>query len=101
MTLFKKRMDEKLAAFGEDYLLNGTTALKGFFQQLDTGRMHIYLDDTEVAMLTRPGLFLVTTADAAISVGNTIARDGRTYTVLKTSAQRIANTTVAKIAILG
>ena len=100
MALFKKRMDDKLASFGEDYLLNGTTPLKGFFQQLDTGRMHIYLDDTEVAMLTRPGLFMVTSAGAAIAVGNTVARDGRTYTVLKTSEQKIAGVTVAKIAIL-
>ena len=99
--MFKKRMDEKLAAFGEDLLLNDVTSLKGFFQQLDTGRMHIYLDDTEVAMLTRPGLFLVTSADAAISIGDTLTRNGRTYSVLKTSEQRVRNTAVAKIAILG
>ena len=99
--VFKKRMDEKLTAFGEDFLLNGVTPLKGFFQQLDTGRMHIYLDDTEVAMLTRPGLFLVASADAAISVGDTIARNGRTYSALKTSEQRIQNAAVARIVILG
>jgi hypothetical protein len=99
--LFKKRMDDKLATFGESFLLNGVTALKGFFQQLDTGRMHIYLDDTECAMLARPGLFLVTSADASIAAGNTIARDGRTYTVLKVSGQKISGTTVAKIVILG
>lgn len=98
--LYKKRMDEKLAAFGEDYLLNGSTPLKGFFQQLDTGRMHIYLDDTEVAMLTRPGLFMVTSADATLAVGNTVTREGRTFMILKTSAQQIRNTTVARIAIL-
>ena len=99
--LFKKRLDNKLAAFGEDFLLNGVTPLKGFFQQLDTGRMHIYLDDTEVAMLARPGLFLVTSADASMAVGATIQRDGRTYSVLKTSIQRIAGTAVARIAVLG
>ena len=99
--LFKKRMDAKLAAFGEDYLLNGTTPCKGFFQQLDTGRMHIYLDDTECAMLSRPGLFMVTSADVSIAPGNTIARESRTYTVLKSATQRIANVAVAKIAILG
>jgi hypothetical protein len=98
--VFKTRMDEKLKAFGEDYLLNGVTPLKGFFQQLDTGRMHIYLDDTEVAMLTRPGLFLVTSADAVISVGDTVTRNGRTYRALKTSEQRIRNTAVARIVIL-
>jgi hypothetical protein len=99
--LFKKRMDEKLEAFGEDYLLNGVTPLKGFFQQLDTGRMHIYLDDTEVAMLTRPGLFMVTSADATISVGDTVARNGRTYNALKTSEQMIRGTAVARVVILG
>jgi hypothetical protein len=98
--LFKKRMDEKLATFGEDFLLNGVTPMKGFFQQLDTGRMHIYLDDTEVAMLTRPGLFMVTSADSTISVGDTITRNGRAYNALKTSEQRIQNTTVARIVIL-
>jgi len=99
--MFKRRLDEKIEAFGESYLLNGTTAQKGFFQQLDTGRMRIYLDDTEVAMLTRPGLFLLTSADSVIAVGDTITRDGRTYSVLKVSIQRIADTAVAKMAILG
>ncbi|MDO8684908.1 MAG: hypothetical protein Q7N50_15700 [Armatimonadota bacterium] len=98
--LLKKRFDEKLAAFGEDYLLNGTTPYKGFFQQLDSGRMSIYLDDTERAMLTRPALFLATSADAVIAQGNTIARDGRTYSVLKMSIQRVAGAAVAKIVIL-
>ena len=98
---YKERADRQFERFGEDFSINGTTPAKGFFQQLDTGRMHIYLDDTEVAMLTRPGLFLVLPADTTIAVSDTIARDGRTYTVLKTSKQRIQNTVVVQVAILG
>jgi len=99
--MYKQRIDKQFERFGEAFSINGTTPAKGFFQQLDTGRMHIYLDDTEVAMMTRPGLFLVVPADTTIAVGNTIARDGRTYDVLKTSNQRIKDTVMVKIAILG
>ncbi len=48
----------------------------------------------------RPGLLLVTRADASIAVNDTITRDGRTYTVLKTSLHRIGDTSVVKIVIL-
>ena len=99
--LFKKRFDEKLATFGEDYLLNGVTPYKGFFQQLDSAKMHIYLDDTELAMLGRPMMFLAASADSVIAVDDTIARDGRTYYVLRVAPQRIAGTTVVKFVILG
>jgi hypothetical protein len=99
--LYKQRIDKQFSRFGEAFSINGTTPAKGFFQQLDTGRMHIYLDDTEVAMMIRPGLFLVVPADTVIAAGNTIARDGRTYTVLKTANQRIKDTVMVKIAILG
>ena len=99
--LYKQRIDKQFERFGEGFSINGTTPAKGFFQQLDTGRMHIYLDDTEVAMLTRPGLFLVVPADTQIAINDTITRDGRQYSVLKTSNQRIKNTVALKIVILG
>ena len=98
---YKERAERQFERYGESFLINGTNPAKGFFQQLDTGRMHIYLDDTEVAMLTRPGLFLVVPADTAIAVSNTVARDGRTYDVLKTSNQRMGDEVVVKVVILG
>ena len=101
MSKFAARAGRVFERFGEPFMLNGTVPAKGFFQQLDTGRMHIYLDDTECAMLVRPGLFLVVPGSAPVSVGNTIMRDGRTYEVLKVSNQRIRSETIVKIVILG
>ena len=64
------------------------------------GRARIYLDDTEMAALVRPALFIVTTADASISAGQTMTRDGATYTVRKTSKQRLGNTVMVQFVLL-
>jgi len=96
---FKSRIDEKLERFGEEFTLGGST-YRGFIQQLDMGRAHIYLDDTEMAALTRPALFIVTSASANISPGQTMVRDGVTYTVRKSSKQRLGSTVMVQFVIL-
>lgn len=98
--LFAHRIAKKLAKFGEQFTVNGTTC-RGVFKILDSGTMRTYLDDVEVMGVVRPGLLLVTEADAPISVSDSISRDGRTFTVLKTSQHRIGDTSVVKLAILG
>jgi len=97
---FKERVDKVFARYGEDFLINGTTPAKGFFQQLDTARMNMYFDSIEQASIVRPALIVMVPADASVSVGNTVTRDGRTYTVEKTSKQRVKNTVVMQILLL-
>ena len=97
--LFKRRIDEKLERFGEDFTIDSNT-YKGFIQQLDMGRARVYLDDTEMAGLVRPGLFIVTSATASISPNQTMVRDGVTYTVRKTSKQRLGNTVMVQFVLL-
>ena len=99
MTLLS-RIDRKIKKHGEEFLVNGVTPEKGFFRVLDTGKMHAYLDDTEAATVIRPALFLVTSADAAIAVDDTIARDGRNYLVRKLSIERFGGEAVVKVAVL-
>ena len=94
------RVNKKITKHGDDFLINGATPGKGFFHVMDSGTMHTYFDDTEVAAITRPTLFLVTSSDSTIAVGNTIARDGRTYTVRKIVIQRLGATTIVKLAAL-
>ncbi len=101
MSKYKQRTDKIFERFGESFLINGVSPAKGFFQQLDTGRMHIYLDDTECAMLIRPGLFLVVPGDTQFTTGDTVARDGRTYEALKVSNQKLRGEVIVKIVILG
>ncbi len=96
---FLERIKKKLGIVGEQFSI-GSNTYRGVFRVLDSGTMRAYLDDVEAMGVTRPGLLLVTHADAVISVGNTITRDGRTYEVLKVSVHRIANTAAAKIAVL-
>ena len=96
---FLQRVKKKLGIAGEQFTVGGNT-YHGVFKILDTGTMRTYLDDTEVLGATRPGLLLITDADASISVGATITRDSRTYEVLKTSTHRIGSVAVVKIAIL-
>ncbi|MBI2843692.1 MAG: hypothetical protein HYX78_09860 [Armatimonadetes bacterium] len=94
------RIDRLIAKHGEDYLVNGTTAEKGFFRVLDSGRMHTLFDDTEIAAITRPALLVITSSDASIAINDTVARDGRTYTIKKIVVERFGGTAMVKVAAL-
>ena len=93
------RIKNKLAKHGEEFTV-GANTYHGVFAILNSGTMNSYLDDVEQMGVARPGLMLVTDGEASIAVNDTIARDGRTYTVLKVSNHRVGDTTVVKIAIL-
>lgn len=92
------RVNKKIAKFGEDFLINGVTPGRGFFQVLSSGSIGMYFDSYESSAIVRPALILVTTADAPIAVSNTITRDGRTYTIRKIVTQRLGGTAIVKIA---
>jgi len=96
---FLDRVIAGLSRAGEDFTV-GSNTYRGVFRVLDTGTMRNYLDDVEVMAVTRPGLLLITQGDAEIDVSDTITRDGRTYTVLKTSQHRVGRVTVVKQAVL-
>jgi hypothetical protein len=94
------RLKSKLATYGEAFTV-GTSTYRGVFAVLGSGTMRAYLDDVELMGVARPALMLVTGPETSIAPGDHITRDGRTYTVLKTSNHRVSQTTVVKIAILG
>lgn len=96
---FAERIAGKLARFGEQFTVNGNT-YRGVFKILDSGTLNAYLDDVERMGVTHPALLLVTGPTASINVNDTLTRDGRAYTVLKTSLQRVGDTSVAKIVVL-
>ena len=96
---FAERIAKKLSRHGEQFTV-GSNTYRGVFKVMDTGTMRTYFDDVEVMGITRPGLLLVTQADADIDPTDTITRDGRTYTVLKTALHRIGGATVAKLVLL-
>ena len=94
-----ERFQKKLSQFGEAFTV-GSNTYRGIFKILDSGTLNSYLDSVEAMGVTKPGLSLVTQADAIINVNNTIIRDGRTYTVLKTALHKIGDTAVFKMVIL-
>ena len=96
---FLERIKKKLGIAGEQFTV-GSNTYRGVFRVLDVGTMRSYLDDVEAMGVVRPGLLLVTDADASISVGSTVTRDGRTYEVLKLSTHRIGKAAVVKVAVL-
>lgn len=97
---YKERMDKAFSRFGEDILLNGTTPMKGFFQILDQNRMNAYFDSIEQGYINKPALIVMVAGDTLAAIGNTIVRDGRTYTVKKVSKIRIINTAVMQALLL-
>ncbi|MHB9035095.1 MAG: hypothetical protein ACYC64_00410 [Armatimonadota bacterium] len=96
---FLERIQKKLAKHGEEFTVTGGT-YHGVFRMLDSGTMSTYLDDVEKMGVSHPGLLLITEGNANVQVNDTLTRDGRTYTVLRTSQHRIGEVTVAKLVIL-
>lgn len=96
---FAERIASKLTRFGEEFQIDGV-AYRGIFKPLDSGTLNTYLDDVEKMGVTHPALLLVTGADVPIDLNDSITRDGRTYSVLKTALHRIGDTPVVKIVIL-
>lgn len=96
---FRQRIVQKIDRFGESVVIGGQS-MKVFLQPLDSGRLHVYLDDTEAQAVMRPGLFLIAKGDADIDVNDTLSRSGRIYTVRKVAVEYLANQPVLKFAVL-
>lgn len=96
---FLERIARKLADFGEQFTVDSVN-YRGVFKALDSGTLRAYLDDVEMMGVTHPALLLITGPDVPIAVSDTITRDSRTYTVLKTALHRIGDTSVMKMVIL-
>jgi hypothetical protein len=94
------RITNILTTHGESFFINGMTSAVGFFRVLDSSTMHVYLDDTEVMTVARPGLCLVVPADTEIELDDIINRDDRDYTVRKIGIERFAGTPMVKVVIL-
>ncbi len=96
---FAERFASKLDRFGEEYTTGGNTHM-GIFKLLDPGAMSLYLDDIERMGITHPALLMATKPDVVINVADTVTRNGRNYTVLKTAVHYIAGVAIVRIAIL-
>lgn len=97
---YKERMDKAFGRYGEDISLNGTVPMKGFFQILDQNRMNAYFDSIEQGYINKPALIVMVPGGSTAAIGNTIVRDGRTYTIKKVAKLRIVNTPVMQMLLL-
>lgn len=84
---------------GEEFTVGGST-FRGVFRVLDSGTLRTYLNDTEIMGVTNPGLLLITAPSSAVSVNDTITRDGRTYTALRSVLHRLAGVPVVRVVVL-
>lgn len=97
---YKKRLNRKFDEYGTAVTINGTTPTSGFFEQLDQARMNMFFDSIEQASINRPALIAFFRAETNISIGDTIALDGRTYTVAKLSSRRLKDEVIMQVALL-
>ncbi len=100
MASYKKRVTEQIDLHGEDFLVNGTAAAKGFFMLMDLTRLNTYFNSYEQAGLTKPALSLQVAADTSLEIDDTVDRDGRTYTVARLTQYRIHGEIVLQTAVL-
>jgi hypothetical protein len=97
---YKNRADTVFDKYGEEYLINGTTSARGFFQLADYTRLYTFFDSVEQASILRPALLVMTAADVPVEVSDEITRDGRTYAVTKTAKIRVKDTVVMQMLML-
>jgi hypothetical protein len=95
-----QRIANRVSKLGEDFTV-GSNTYRGVFKPLDSGTLRTYLNDVEIMGIVNPGLLLITTPGAVINVNDTITRDSRTYTVLRSMVHRIAGVAVVRFVILG
>jgi len=95
-----QRIANRLSKLGEAFTV-GSNTYKGVFKPLDSGTLRTYLNDVEIMGIVNPGLLLITTPSAVININDTITRDSRTYTVLRSMVHRIAGVAVFRLVILG
>jgi len=95
-----QRIANRVSKLGESFTV-GSNTYKGVFKVLDSGTLHSYLNDVEIMGIVNPGLLLITTPSAVINVNDTITRDSRTYTVLRSVVHRIAGVSVVRLVVLG
>jgi len=95
-----QRIANRVSKLGEEFTV-GSNTYKGVFKPLDSGTLRTYLNDVEIMGIVNPGLLLITTPSAVININDTITRDSRTYTVLRSVVHRIAGVSVVRVVILG
>ncbi len=100
MSAMKDRMDETIAEFGEEILINGTTPAKGIFLLANLTNLNTFFDTVELSSITRPAMSLQVSADTVLAVGDTVARDGRTFIVKKMVNYRSRDEVILKTAII-
>lgn len=100
MSALKERVDDTIAEFGEDILINGTTPAKGIFMLASLTTLNTYFDAVELSYITRPGMSLQVSADTVLTTGDTIERDGRVFSVQKMLMHRIQDEVLMQTAII-
>lgn len=100
MSAFKERVDNMIAEHGEDIMINDTTPAKGVFLLASLTTLNTFFDYVELSYVNRPALTLQLSADTALSVDDAIARDGRTFYVMKVFKYRYEDEPVMQTAIL-
>lgn len=100
MSRLKARADKTFERVGTSFLINGTVPARGIFMLLDKNRMHVFFDDVEQDMFDRPALIALVPADTSISLNNTVALDGRTYTVTRVAKRRCMDEVISQFVLL-
>ncbi len=99
MSRLKARADKAFERVGTSFMINGTTPARGIFMLLDKNRMHVFFDDIEQDAFDRPALIALVPADTSVS-DNTVAMDGRTYTVKRVARRRCGDEVISLFVLL-
>ncbi len=94
------RLHDAIEREGETFTLGGTQ-YRGMIQLLDSGKIRAYMDDVDIAGLTKPVLLLTVASDVPLTTGAAITRDSRSFTVKCIFIHRLRNNQCIKTAVLG
>jgi hypothetical protein len=98
--ILAKRIAQKITKIGEQFTVGSNTYL-GIFKPLDSGTARTYLNDVDIMGIVNPGLVLITQPDAVIAIYDTITRDSKSYTVMRTYVHRVKGIPIFMLVVLG
>lgn len=84
---------------GEVFTLSGNS-YKGLFQLMESGKLRAFMDDVEIAGMTKPVLMLLVHQSVPLVANAAIVRDSRSYRVARIYTYRLRGVQSVKAAVL-
>lgn len=94
-----ERLRALVQRHGEPVVVNGTRTVQAVVFVATSGLLRSLFTDSDLLSFNRPMWVGVMAADEALNAGDTVSRDGATFTVRRVTTLKIGASPVVKVAV--